>query len=372
MKERIEKLSKALEDHSIDAYYCRKTSDIRWLTNFLGVFDTEAAHLALCIGGDMVLHTDSRYSEAMRQNPARGNLEINDDRVSHMDFAAARIADSDLKPIDGHKLRIGVESNIPLNEYRALVKSLEAKGLDFVIVEMKDPILKLREVKDESEIELMRKAQKITDETFSDLLGWVKPGMTEMQVANEMEYKMRSLGASGLAFETIVASGYHSAMPHAVASEKKLENGDFVILDFGAKYGDYCSDMTRTIAIGEPSDELKKIYKTVLKAQTECEAAVAVGKDYSEIHELAEKIIAEGGYPNLMGHSLGHSVGIDIHESPTFGPRSVGQIAAGNVITVEPGIYVPGVGGVRIEDYGVITGDGYRPFTQSVHELQII
>ncbi|MGI6217023.1 MAG: M24 family metallopeptidase [Coriobacteriales bacterium] len=372
MRERFEKLGQSLEELSLDAYYCRKTSDIRWLTGFSGVFDSEAAHLALMVGGDFSVHTDSRYSEAMRSNPAREGLDISDERISHAKYAATEIAKRADELGVGKQIRIGIESNIPLNEWRLLAKELQDAGVSFELVETEDPVLALRTVKDESEIELMKRAQKITDEAFADLLTWLEPGMTEMQVANEMEYKMRGLGATGLAFPTIAASGFHSAMPHAVPSEKKIEEGEFVVFDFGASFGDYCSDMTRTVAIGEVSQQLHEIYDIVLEAHEACKSVIRPGVERREVHELAQTIISKGGYPDCFGHSLGHGVGIDIHEMPTLSPRSTGVLEVGNVVTVEPGIYVPGVGGVRIEDFGVVREDGFEDFTGSPHELQTI
>lgn len=371
MESRFNKLAKVLENAGIDAYYCRNTSDIRWLTSMDGVFDTEQAHLALISGDSFSIHTDGRYSQAMRSHPNRESLDIldiSDEQISHMDFAANRIADS--LPANA---KIGVESNIALDEFRALDAALSKKGLSCEIVEMKDPVTSLRAVKDLAEVEIMRQAQQITDRAFSDLLTWIAPGLTELEVASRLEYSMRLDGAQSIAFASIVASGpLHSAMPHAIPSSRKLEAGDLVVIDFGAKYGDYCSDMTRTVAIGEPSAELKRIYDAVLLAHEECKKAIRPGIEYSKIHALAEQVINEAGYEGYFTHSLGHGVGIDIHELPRLSSKSEGLLEVGNVVTVEPGIYVPGVGGVRIEDFGVVTTDGFDDFTASAHELQCV
>ena len=369
MQSRISSLQQRMQQMQLDAYYCRNTSDIRWLTGFCSTFDSEAAHLILVTADDAVLHTDARYSEAMRVNPVRENLEINDEPKTHYDFAAAVL--TDCKP-EGAKLKLGIEANLALSEYRKLVGALEDAGVSCEIVEVESPVLALREVKDASEVQLMRRAQQITDAAFEDLLTWVKPGLTEKQVASRMEYKMRELGAGGLAFATIAAAGPHSSMPHAVPSDRQLQKGDFVVLDFGARYEDYCADMTRTICIGKPTAEMQRIYNTVLQAQTQCKQAVRAGASKSELHNLAKSIIDDAGYANRFTHSLGHGVGIDIHEMPTLSAKASGSLVCGNVITVEPGIYVPGVGGVRIEDYGVVTQDGLDTFTASSHELQII
>lgn len=355
----------------LGAYYCRSTSDIRWATSFDAVFDTESAHLMLVSGDDTVVHTDSRYSEAMLGHPSRGSLEISEERVSHAAFAAARIAEQ-ASPSDDGIVHVGVEPTITLAEYRMLDQALSEKGLRYVIEMTADPVDGLRRVKDASEIALLRHAQQITDQAFAELLGWVHAGMTEKEVANELEYTMRKLGATGLAFSTIAASGPHSSMPHAVPSDRELGQGEFVVLDFGAKYGDYCADMTRTIAIGEPTAEMRRIYETVLEAQTECKKAIEPGVQNRSMHELADKIISDAGYAGRFTHSLGHGVGIDIHESPYLSPKSPDTLSQGNVVTVEPGIYVPGIAGVRIEDYGVVADGGFDTFTKSPHELQIV
>ncbi len=364
---RAERLREALEAEGVDAYFCRNTSDARWITGFDRVFDSERAHLVLSLPSGICIHTDGRYSEAMRSHPLAGGLEISDERISHAAYAAARIGEE----LEG-RVHVGVEEDIPLNEYRALELAFKEAGLDFDLVEIVDPMMSLRAVKDASEISLIESAQAITDRAFEDLLGWIAPGMTEAEVANELEYRMRSFGADGLAFPTIAASGPNAALPHAVPGTRKLAVGDLVVLDFGARLSDYCSDMTRTVAIGTPSDELRRVYDAVLKAHEECKGAIAPGAALSEIHALADRIISEAGYAGRFTHSLGHGVGIDVHEPPTLGPRGKGELACGNIVTVEPGVYIPGLGGVRIEDFGVVESGGFRGFTSSPHELQVV
>ena len=178
-------------------------------------------------------------------------------------------------------------------------------------------------------------------------------------------------GADGLAFGSIVASGPNTANPHAIPGDRKVEKGDFVLMDYGAGYRDYKSDMTRTVCVGEPNAKQREIYDIVRRTHEECVAAIHAGVDGSEIHNLSQKLIGDAGYGEYYGHGLGHGVGIDIHELPVFGRKS-NIVEEGAVITVEPGIYLPGVGGVRLEDYGVVTKDGYEPFTTSTHELVVI
>lgn len=217
----------------------------------------------------------------------------------------------------------------------------------------------------------MRRAQSITDAAFAHMLEFIKPGLTEKQVRTELENFMFNNGADSLAFGSIVASGPNTANPHAVPSDRVIEKGDFVLMDYGAGYRDYKSDMTRTVCVGEPNEKQLELYALVRRTHEECAAAVHAGVNGKDIFDLSRKIIADAGYGPYYNHGLGHGVGIDIHEMPNFNRRGE-TVEEGAVITMEPGVYLPGVGGVRLEDYGLVTADGYEPFTQSSHDLQVI
>ena len=210
----------------------------------------------------------------------------------------------------------------------------------------------------------MRQAQSITDAAFQHMLTFIKPGLTEKEIRTELENFMFSNGADSLAFGSIVASGPNTANPHAVPSDRVVQRGDFVLMDYGAGYCDYRSDMTRTVVVGEPTPEQLDLYALVRRTHEECAAAVHAGVEGNDIFKLSRKIIGDAGYGDYYNHGLGHGVGIDIHEMPNFN-RSMNIIEAGSVITIEPGVYLPGIGGVRLEDYGVVTEDGYEPFTKS-------
>ena len=361
-----------VDEKKLDAYYCRNTSDIRWLTNFDGVFDSENAHLALICGNEVIIHTDSRYFEAMDCHSAKGTLKISNDKISHAEFAANKLADMVNANPYNRTIRIGVEPTIELHEYKDLVQKLNSKNINFEIEGTKSPMRQLRRIKDNSELLLIKKAQQITDMAFESLLKYITSEMTEKEVACELEYIMKKLGATSIAFSTIAASGTHASMPHAVPSDKKLKKGDFLVLDFGAKYLDYCSDMTRTIAIGEPSQEMIHVYNTVLDAQFQCKEMISSGVKNKKVHELADKVISDAGYSGRFTHSLGHGVGIDIHEEPNLSSLSTDTLVSRNVVTVEPGIYIPNKFGVRIEDFGVVKDKGFYTFTTSTHELQVI
>lgn len=229
-----------------------------------------------------------------------------------------------------------------------------------------------REIKDEEEIAKIRAAEKLGDEAFSYVLNFIKPGISELDVAFELEFFMRKNGASGLSFDTIAASGIRSAMPHGVASEKIIEKGDLLTLDFGCVLDGYCSDMTRTVAVGSIDSKGKEIYETVLAAQKAGLEYIAKGKVCSGADAAARKVITEAGYGKNFGHALGHSVGIEIHESPTLSPKCDKILVPGNVVTVEPGIYIENFVGVRIEDLVLITDSGVENFTHSEKELIIV
>ena len=225
---------------------------------------------------------------------------------------------------------------------------------------------------DSAELRKIAEAERLGDEAFSYILKHISVGRTEKEIASELEFFMRKNGASALSFETICASGVRSAMPHGTASDKVIKKGDFVTLDFGCILDGYCSDMTRTIVMGTPSQKQKEIYDVVLKAQISAINAVKCGARCADCDMAARKIIEDAGYGNNFGHGTGHSVGIEIHESPNLSPKSDAILQAGNVVTVEPGIYIDGFGGVRIEDLVQINDQNTENLTKSVKDLIII
>ena len=230
----------------------------------------------------------------------------------------------------------------------------------------------IRAVKTENEVEQIIKAQRIAEDAFNHILDFIKVGVTEKEVALELDFYMLSHGGEALSFETIVVSGANSSMPHGVPSDKKIENGDFVTMDFGTVVGGYHSDMTRTIAVGYATDEMKEVYNTVLNAQNNCLKNLHAGISCKEGDELARGVIKSAGYGEYFTHSTGHGVGVEIHEFPNLSPITDGELHAGNVVTVEPGIYMPDKFGVRIEDMAYITPDGCRNLTNAPKELIIL
>ncbi|MBQ2774887.1 MAG: aminopeptidase P family protein [Clostridia bacterium] len=268
--------------------------------------------------------------------------------------------------------RLGIEAQrVTVSEYTRYCEMLN----DVEIVadgSVDKAINSLRMVKSADEIASIKKAQAITEQAFDHILRFIKPGVTEREISLELDYFMLKNGAEALSFETIAVSGINSSMPHGVPSDKKIENGDFITMDYGAVCDGYHSDMTRTVAVGAVSDEQKKVYDTVLKAQLAALDVMRPGVRCSDADKAARDVIASAGYGAFFGHGTGHGVGIEIHEEPRVSPSAEDILEAGNVVTDEPGIYLPGCFGVRIEDMVLITEDGIENLTSSPKELIVI
>jgi Xaa-Pro aminopeptidase len=244
------------------------------------------------------------------------------------------------------------------------------KGIELVPVS--GIVEQLRMIKDEAELAVMRDAAALADETFRHIAGFIRPGLRESEIALEMEIFMRAKGATSTSFETIVASGERSALPHGVASERIVSKDEFVKLDFGAYYKGYCSDLTRTLVVGKPTGKHREIYDIVLEAQLTALAGIKPGMTGSEADALARDVIARHGYGDRFGHGTGHGLGMEIHEAPRLSKTGDIVLQPGMTVTVEPGIYIPGFGGVRIEDDIVITENGNALLTSSPKELLVL
>ena len=263
---------------------------------------------------------------------------------------------------------MGFEENyLSVAEYELWEKGLTAK-----LVPAQKLVNSLRAAKDAEEIALMRKAQEITDRAFDEICKFIKPGMTEKEIAAKLQYDMLRFGAEKMSFDPIVVSGPNGSLPHGVPSDKPVQKGEFLTMDFGCKYGGYCSDMTRTVALGEPTEEMKKVYQIVLEAQLAGIAATKAGVPGTSIDAAARKVIADAGYGDCFGHGYGHSLGIEIHESPNANTREETLLPVGAVVSAEPGIYLPGKFGVRIEDVTILNESGCEDITKSPKELIIL
>ncbi len=328
MQSRVERLCEKLHDN--EAVFISSYPNIFYYSSFT----SEDAYLLISKEARYLI-TDSRYILQARS-------QAKDFEVININDGFDKIFSKLTAKYIGYE-----EAAMSVREYKRLRLKL-ADNQDFV--ERQSFINEMRKIKDENEIKKIAEAEKIGDEAFSYILDRIKPGREEREIALELEYFMRRQGASALSFETIAASGARSAMPHGTASEKKIENGDFLTLDFGCVFEGYCSDMTRTVVVGKADSRQKEIYDIVLKAQLAAINAIEVGIPCFKVDEAARGLIKNEGYGDNFGHGLGHSVGIEIHENPSFSPRSEEHVQNGHVITVEPGIYIDGFGGVRIED----------------------
>lgn len=249
----------------------------------------------------------------------------------------------------------------------------ELDGIEIVADGKIDKLIRdFRKVKTDEEVKYIATASSISDKAFSELLPFIKEGITEKELAARLEYLLKINGGDGLAFETIAVSGENSSKPHGVPSDRRIRKGDFITLDFGATYKGYCSDITRTVALGYVTDEMKKVYDTVHKAQTEALKHIRTGAICKDVDAVARNIIAFAGYGDSFGHGLGHSLGIEIHESPALSPSCDEVLCENTVVTCEPGIYLAGKFGVRIEDTVLVTKDGCKPLNQVTKELIIL
>lgn len=364
---RIERVRELMDERGYDAVIIRDEANLRWLTGAEGVFDYtgELPHAAFITASNTFLHTDSRYYNSFIEHlPADSPWVLDMEGIGIPRWAAERARDAKCRVV-------AVEDTMELSFYDGLVRGLEDLSIGALLPQMHGDLRLMRAVKDEEEIALMKRAQAITDAAFAHMLEFIRPGLTEKQIKLELENFMFENGADGLAFGSIVAAGPNAANPHAIPSDRPVQKGEFVLMDYGARYHDYDSDMTRTVAVGEPSAKMREIYDLVQRTHEECAKAVYAGVDGNEIHELSRKIIGDAGYGEYYGHGLGHGVGIDIHELPNFG-RTHNTVGEGSVVTIEPGVYLPGEFGVRLEDYGLVTAQGFVPFTQSPHDLQVI
>ena len=263
---------------------------------------------------------------------------------------------------------LGFEENyLTVSEFMLYEKNVNAKLVPFT-----REINGFRAVKEEWELAIMRKAQAITDKAFAEVVGRIKPGMTELELQAELIFCLYKNGATGLAFDPIVVSGPNSSLPHGVACERVIQEGDFVTMDFGALYNGYCADMTRTVAVGFATEEMVKVYNTVLEAQLAGLAASRAGVPGKDVDAAARKVITDAGYGPYFGHGYGHSLGLEVHENPSPNSRNDQPMPAGAVASAEPGIYLPGKFGVRIEDTCVYLEDGIEILTKSPKNLMIV
>ena len=348
-----EKILPLLEEKGADCALFLDEVSIRWLTRFAA---SDGAAVVDRTGVRLLV--DPRYYAAAKDAKAAGRLF---DDVCPEPFSGGLLAA--LASLSGRR--------VLLDSARVTVRTAERLrgpvGGELLFCD--DVCGPARRVKDAFELDCNRRAQAVTDAAFAHILGFLRPGLTETQVAAELEYFCRRSGADGMAFETIAVSGNKSAYPHGVPGDVPLSANAFLTMDFGARVDGYCSDMTRTVVLGRATPEMKRIYDTVLTAQEKAIAAVRGGVPCSAVDAAARTHIDACGYAGLFGHSTGHSLGLEIHERPAFSAACADPAAPGTVMTVEPGVYVEGLGGVRIEDMVLVTETGCENLTRSPKQL---
>jgi Xaa-Pro aminopeptidase len=354
LKNRISAARRCIQQAGADLLLVTNLSNIRYLTGFTG---SEA--LLVLSPEDGWFLTDSRYT-------SQAHAEVSGARVVEFSVRLETLAQV---VQDAGAAKVAFESaHTTVQTYQELCQKLPA--IEFVPADTE--MVSLRTVKDEAELEILERVATIASESLLEILGEVKPGAVESEVAWLLEMAMRRRGAEGKSFDFIVASGPRGALPHGRASEKRLAAGELVTLDYGALYRGYCSDETVTVSLGQPGDKQREVYETVRVAQELAIEAARPGMSFKELDAKARDYIASKGYSQYFGHGLGHGVGIDIHEHPTVSPRSTQVIEEGMVFTVEPGIYIPDFGGVRIEDTVVMEGDRCRRLTKVPKKLMIL
>ncbi len=350
-EKRLQKLRTLIGDAGVDAFYVTGVANVAYFTGKAG------NDCSLYITQDKTyIITDFRYMEMAQ---ALDWLELVEIKNS---FTTIDIINS----LPGKLLGVE-EEHLPLSlwlKFNAKVGK-ELKPLTGLVES-------LRQIKDEQEIADIKRACEIACKGFMHMLDFLKPGLSEKQCVAELEYFIKSSGAEDMSFSTILISGKNTSLPHGVPGDRIIQKGDFVTMDFGCKFNGYCSDMTRTVAIGNVTDEMKKVYNTVLEAQLAACDGIKAGITGAEAHKIASDIIDKAGYSEYFGHGLGHAVGLEIHESPRYSPLWKDPIPENTVLSIEPGIYLPGKFGVRIEDLALVTKTGTINFMDVPKELLII
>jgi len=346
---RLANLYEKISAEQVDALLVTKVPNVTYFSGFRG--DSSA----LLVGKNFrKLITDGRYTQQAKQETK--NFQI----VEHTEGLYKKLVEE----LKGCK-KIGVEGNVMTVAQRDYLAN-ELKGVEFKSVELDT----LRQIKDAAEIDCIKKACEIADKAFRKILDFIKPEVSEVEVAAELEYLMRKFGSERAAFTTIVASGWRGSLPHGIATDKKICAGELVTIDFGAVYNGYCSDITRTVAVGKISNEQKKIYNAVLSAQVYGLEVITAGKSGKDIDAAVRKVFEDAGYDKNFVHGLGHGVGLEIHEEPRLSKHSKTEnILPNMIVTDEPGLYFENFGGVRIEDTVLVTSGAAQPLTHSPKTL---
>jgi len=355
LKARLKTLQKRLALLNVDALLVSNPVDIRYLSGFVGddswLLVGSRSHIVRIL-------SDFRFEEQIQIEAPHAKVIM---RKTSLTVALKNLCSK----LNIQKVGLQ-QDDLTVSQHQAIGKALGKTHIKAV----DDGLLNQRAVKDSPEIAPIRKALKIQQEAFRRTCAFIEPGMTEYQIAAYLEYQMRLLGADGTSFPSIVAADANASLPHAIPGSKKVRKGGIILIDWGAKFKSYCSDLTRVVAIGKMPAKIKEIYSVCLEAQLAAIDAITPGKLLSDIDDVARKIISKAGYGKEFGHSLGHGIGLDIHEQPVLASRAKGVLEPGHIVTVEPGIYIPGVGGVRIEDDVWVTKMGKKVLSDLPKSLE--
>ena len=354
----FKKIAGVLEAHGLDAVLLTCEANRFYASGF---HSSGTDGVAIVTRNRSYYFTDSRYTEAAARYVQGAEIRQTD-REHPYSALINEVIEKE------HITRMGYEDEyMTAADFHRFSEKLHCE-----LVPATELLWTLRAVKDQAELECMIQAQRIAEKALADILGEIRPGVTEKEIAALLLYKMLHYGAEDKSFDPIVVSGPNGSLPHGVPSEKPIQAGEFVTMDFGANVDGYCTDMTRTVAVGHVSDEQKKVYDTVLKAQLACCGFAKAGYKGCEVDKVARDIIYGAGYEGCFGHGLGHAVGIEIHENPRYSPTCSDIIQSGMVMTIEPGIYLPGKFGVRIEDTTFVRPDGCEIVGKSPKELIVL
>ncbi|MFZ4619758.1 MAG: M24 family metallopeptidase [Bacteroidota bacterium] len=349
---RVAALRKEMKALGLDSFVTSSGATLRYLCGYSG-----SNGMLVVTGRATIFLTDFRYKESSQTSVAADKKFITQGSLTKA--AAEQKIFSPLKMVGYEKDKITVADFEVKKEFIGEKKLVPTAGISE----------SLRSVKDTSELRTLKHAFDISDSVFDQILDIIEPGMTELELSAEISYLHKSFGAENDSFDVIVASGMRGSLPHGTATTKKLKRGEFITLDFGCLFNGYHSDMTRTVCLGKPTAEMKKVYSIVQDAQQRSCDAVRSGVRARDLDSIAREIITKAGYGKEFGHSLGHGVGLEIHELPRIAPKSTDILAEGNVITIEPGIYIPKKFGIRIEDTLVVRQNGFDVLTASPKEL---
>lgn len=354
MRRRIDSLRETLHKEGLEGYLVSNGANMLYLTGFEG-----GSRLLISADEDCILYVH-------RVNYDAAEDAVKDCEVRRVDYGddLERVLARRIESLGLKSLGFDVMDAQTYMKMEKLLRETELKP-------RRDVMWALRKVKGEDELELLRKAAEITSMGMKKALEIVEDGMVERELAAEIDYEMRKLGSEGTAFETIVASGPNSAYPHGGRGDRRLKRGDLIVIDIGARYRGYCSDMTRTVTLGEASPRKIEIYEAVKEAREKALRIIRGGVKAREVDAEARRTIAEKGYGERFLHGLGHGVGLEVHEPPMLNPKSEDVLTPGNVVTVEPGIYIRGFGGVRIEDTVLVLEEGVEVLTRAPYQLVV-